>query len=165
MTSPDPLLGASQTRLEVHIMVAVPLPPQRGRLFGMSGRYCATSVQEDTGKAIHIAAKQPFDVPRGTDLRVTHGGDPYRREGENRERRAAFILNFYQRDVTDGTRSLLYVPLTRSQRGFMSDHCCGGNREHRAACFLHPVRVSFHLPWRTTTMMRCGLRVERFSPA
>ena len=93
MASPNPLLGASRTRLEVHIMVDVLLPPQRGRLFGMSGRYCATSVHEDTGKAIHIAAERPVDVPRGTDLGVTHGVDPYRREGENRERRAAFMLN------------------------------------------------------------------------
>ena len=112
MASRDPLLGASWTRLEAHIMVDVPLPPQRGILFGMSGRNCATSDHEDTGEAIHIAAMQLVDVSRGTDLRVTHGGDPCRRE----------------------TRSLLYVPLTRSQRGFTSDHFCGENREHQEAC-------------------------------
>ena len=58
------LLGASWTRLEAHIMVDVLVPPQRGRLFGMSGRSCATSDHEDTGKAIHIAAMHLVDVSR-----------------------------------------------------------------------------------------------------
>ena len=45
------------------------------------------------------------------------------------------FFEFYHRDVTDGTRSFLHVPLTRSQRSFTNGHFCGENREHRAACF------------------------------
>ena len=43
----------------------------------------APPAHEDTGEAIHIATKHAVDAPRGTDLRVSHGGDPNRREGEN----------------------------------------------------------------------------------
>ena len=43
----------------------------------------APSTHKDTGKATQIVSKQSVDAPRGTDLRVPHGGDPYRREGEN----------------------------------------------------------------------------------
>ena len=141
--SPSPSTEAPTVEFHTHTVAS-------GRALGISqpslccqpdargSAYSGGRSSKTPGKTIHIAAKQSVDAPRGTDFRVTHGVDPYRREGETRERKAAFIY------VTDGTRLLLYVPLTRSRRGFTNDHYCGENREHKAAYFLYLVEDDDH---------------------
>ena len=76
---------------------------------------------------------------------------------EKQRTRGSLHFEFYQRDVTDGTRPPLNVPLTRSQRSFTNGHYCGENWERREACFLKSFAGFFSSSIEDIDLMRCSL--------
>ena len=147
-------------------------PPCRGCQLDALGSACSGG-RSSAATEMHIVWDVK-EVSCSIDSRGHRESDPYRRKavcrrsswhrsysnswrraislwGRKPRTRGSLLFETNQGDVIDGTRTLLYVLLTRSQRGV--------------------TRRSIS-PWRkkprtqgTTSMMRCGLLVEQSSPA